>query len=134
MFFCEFWKVLQDIYFSKHLYAIPFLLNSRSKACLSRLIWSITSFRDLLTLSWRRSLSYRNQPIDLQSKSMDWFLYDEDLSHEKVKDLSIIYDGTRSKNSERSKNAKHVQREIHHRCWRRSKILLCHLVWYFIST
>ena len=30
----------------------------------------------LLTLSWRRSLAYRNQPIDLQSKPMDWFLYD----------------------------------------------------------
>ena len=27
-----------------------------------------------LTLSWRRSLSYRNQSIDLQSKSMNWFL------------------------------------------------------------
>ena len=30
----------------------------------------------LLTHSWRRSLAYRNQPIDLQSKPMDWFLYD----------------------------------------------------------
>ena len=28
-----------------------------------------------LTLSWRRFLSYRNQSIDLQYKSMDWFLY-----------------------------------------------------------
>ena len=28
-----------------------------------------------LTLSWRRPLSYRNQSIDLRSKSMDWFLY-----------------------------------------------------------
>ena len=27
-----------------------------------------------LTLSWRRPLSYRNQYIDLQSKSIDWFL------------------------------------------------------------
>ena len=38
----------------------------------------------LLTLSWWRSLSYRNQSIDLQSKSVDWFLYDRDLRHEKV--------------------------------------------------
>ena len=30
------------------------------------------------------SLSNRNQSIDLQSKSMDWFLYDRDLRHEKV--------------------------------------------------
>ena len=32
----------------------------------------------ILPLSWRRSLSYRNQSIDLQSK---WFLYDTDLRH-----------------------------------------------------
>ena len=37
-----------------------------------------------LTLSWWRSLSNRNQSIDLQSKSMNWFLYDRDLRHEKV--------------------------------------------------
>ena len=38
-----------------------------------------------LTLSWRRPLSYRNQSIDLQSKSVDWFLYDNGLRHERVK-------------------------------------------------
>ena len=36
-----------------------------------------------LTLSWRRQLSYRNQSIDLRSKSMDWFLYDSGLRHER---------------------------------------------------
>ena len=41
--------------------------------------------RSNLTLSWRRPLSYRNQPIDLQSKSMDWFLYNNGLRHERVK-------------------------------------------------
>ena len=39
-----------------------------------------------LTLSWRRSLLYRNQSIDLQNKSMDWFLYHTDLCHVKVND------------------------------------------------
>ena len=29
-------------------------------------------------LSWRKSLSYINQSIDLQNKSMDWFLYGRD--------------------------------------------------------
>ena len=29
-----------------------------------------------LTLFWRTSRSYRNQSIDLQSKSMNWFPYD----------------------------------------------------------
>ena len=40
--------------------------------------------RDLI-LSWRRSLSYRNQFIDLHCKLMDWFLYVRDLRHERVK-------------------------------------------------
>ena len=44
-------------------------------------IWA--EFWKLLTCSWRRSLSYRNQFIDFPSKSMDWFLYDRDLRHEK---------------------------------------------------
>ena len=39
----------------------------------------------LLTLSWQGPLSYRNQSIDLQSKSMDWFLCDNDPPHERVK-------------------------------------------------
>ena len=38
-----------------------------------------------LTLSWRAPLYYKNQSIDLQSKSMDWFLYDNDLRHEGLK-------------------------------------------------
>ena len=29
-------------------------------------------------------LLYENQPIDLQSKLLDWFLYDRDLHHERV--------------------------------------------------
>ena len=37
-----------------------------------------------LTLSWRRPLSYRNQSNDLQSKLMDWFLYDNGLRHERI--------------------------------------------------
>ena len=38
-----------------------------------------------LTLSWRRPMSYRNQSIDLLGKSMDWFLDDNSLRHERVK-------------------------------------------------
>ena len=44
-----------------------------------------------LTLSWRRLFSYRNQSIDLQSKSMDWFLYDNGLRLERVKCLRKIH-------------------------------------------
>ena len=38
-----------------------------------------------LTFSWRRPLSYRNQSIDFLCKSIDWFLNDNGLRHEKVK-------------------------------------------------
>ena len=44
-----------------------------------------------LTLSWPGPLSYRNQSIDLQSKSMDWFLYDNGPRHERVNRLLDIY-------------------------------------------
>ena len=38
-------------------------------------------FNSLIT----EALSYRNRSIDLQSKSKDWFLYDNGLRHERVK-------------------------------------------------
>ena len=43
----------------------------------------------LLTLSWRRPLSYRNQSIDLLCKSKYWFLYDNGPRHERVKRIYI---------------------------------------------
>ena len=43
-----------------------------------------------LTLSWRKFLSYRNQSTDLQNKSMDFFLYDRDLRHEKGKQCILV--------------------------------------------
>ena len=43
-----------------------------------------------LILSRRGSLSYRNKSTDLQSKSMNWFLYDKDLRHERVKKHIIV--------------------------------------------
>ena len=42
-----------------------------------------------LTLSRRRPISYRNQSIDLRSKSMDWFLYDIGLRRERVNQVLI---------------------------------------------
>ena len=47
----------------------------------------MTSRTICLTLSWRRPISYRNQSTDLRSKSMDWFLYDNGLSHDRVKSV-----------------------------------------------
>ena len=43
-----------------------------------------------LTFSWRRSLSRRNQSTNLQNKSMNWFLYDWDLRHERVTLSAIV--------------------------------------------
>ena len=43
------------------------------------------------TLSWRRSVSYRNQSIDLLCKSMDWFLYHRDFLHERVNAFEKIF-------------------------------------------
>ena len=39
--------------------------------------------------SWRRCLSYRNKSIDLQSESIDWFLYDRGPLCERVKRIII---------------------------------------------
>ena len=50
-------------------------------------IWSICALQLLLTLSWQRPLSYRNQTIHLLPKSVDWFLYDNGLRHERVKQV-----------------------------------------------
>ena len=43
-----------------------------------------------LTHSWRRSLSYRNQSIDLLWKSVDWFLNVRYLRHGRVNGLFCI--------------------------------------------
>ena len=45
-----------------------------------------------LALSWQRSLSYRNQSIDLVCKSIDKLLYYRDLYRERVKSLKHWYD------------------------------------------
>ena len=49
----------------------------------TQILFSVSSV-ETSTLSWLRLLSYRNQSIDLQSKSMDWFLYSNGLRHEWV--------------------------------------------------
>ena len=51
--------------------------------------WAEYSLSDALTLSWQKFLSYRNQFIDLQGKSMDWFLYDRDSAINKLKTVKI---------------------------------------------
>ena len=43
-----------------------------------------------LTLSWQRSLLYRNQSIDFIFKSMDWFLHGRNLRLERVKSFKSL--------------------------------------------
>ena len=38
-----------------------------------------------LTLCHGSPMSYRNQSNDLHGKSMDWFLYDRDFNHKRVR-------------------------------------------------
>ena len=67
------------------------LLTSKFKVlsgvlgCFLRLKLATCRANPGFTLSWRRTLSYRNQSTDFHNKSMDWFLYDGDLHHERVK-------------------------------------------------
>ena len=42
-----------------------------------------------LTLSRRESVSRRNQSIDLLCRSMDWFLHDGNLRHERINKFKI---------------------------------------------
>ena len=45
--------------------------------------------KSLLNLSWWRSLLYRIQSIDLQNKSMNLFLYNKNLCHERFNALLL---------------------------------------------
>ena len=69
------WSVFSPIWTESYSYFLMFGQNQR---------FGILIFLLALTLSWRRSLSYRNQSIDLLSKSMGWLLYDRVLGHERV--------------------------------------------------
>ena len=68
---------------------LSFSLILLSLVCFSMFLQTVTKYCFcywvILTLSWRRPSSYRNQSIDLQSKSSDWFLYDNGLRNEGVK-------------------------------------------------
>ena len=55
-------------------------------------------FFSFLILLWRSILSYRNQSIDLQRKSIDWFLYDRNLH---IKELNCT-------NGAKSRKASHI--------------------------
>ena len=85
--------LLRVLYFNKFNTASYFhLLAFTWNQSFDQLIWSEGGMVHTLplvslTLSWCSSPSGRNHSIDLHSKSTDWFLYDRDLRHERVKIL-----------------------------------------------
>ena len=93
-FSCEFCEISKSTFFTEHIWTtaskkMTFRLwfSWRFSEILKSFSWkcSIGSVGVWLTFSWRKSLYYRSESIDLQSKSMDWFLYGRDLRHERVK-------------------------------------------------
>ena len=90
------WYILHDIWQLKkrHLHTDLCFNMEGSSHCwstfaeaylkLSQTFNIVASYNYNLPLSWRRPLWYRNQSTDWQSKSMDWFLYDNGPRHERV--------------------------------------------------
>ena len=87
-------EILQDMLFRSYFHQVGQrkILTSHQKTLVAftyaldkiyKCVWPIDHYS--LTLSWRKSLLYRNMSIDLLWKSMDWLLYDGDLHHERVK-------------------------------------------------
>ena len=74
----------------KHIYVWDILVNKKHAVSQVFLNYDkmILRLLNCLTLSWRGSLSYRNQSVDLLSKSTHQFLYNRDLRNEKVKPMS----------------------------------------------
>ena len=80
-----FWKIFKCLIFCTH-----YLLKTTSSLRINLVLSKVNL---VLTLSRRRCLSYRNQSIDLKSKSMNWFLYDRDFRHKSVNQLlSMTHD------------------------------------------
>ena len=79
MFSREFCKIFQNTFFNR---TAPVVAS----------IWSpkLVQMAEFVTFSWRRSLSYRNQFMDLLCKSIGWFLYDRGLRHEKFNHLILL--------------------------------------------
>ena len=71
----KFDKVFRNSYHAKHLFAAAHLHHRFCQL--------------ILTLLCESSLSYRNQSIDFNCESVDWFLYDMDLCRKRVKNKII---------------------------------------------
>ena len=86
-------KLLHYISYPLWVWIWMFFICQAKKNWLSAINWHTTVIfnqsclfpcKNLINSFMGLPLSYRNQSIDLQSKIMDWFLYDRDLRHERV--------------------------------------------------
>ena len=92
MFKADSWKNVEAshlLLYKKSLFRTELILTVIQYQLLKSLRTEAVIRRRPLTLSRLTPLSYRNQSIDLLCKSMDWFLYDNGLRHERVK-LGVI--------------------------------------------
>ena len=82
----SFIKVIRFLYpfFARHFSACNSNLPPTTFYLRSQKVHGHFSIYQLGPISSFRSLPYRNQSIDLQRKSVDWFLYNRDLRHERV--------------------------------------------------
>ena len=80
VFICAGWEVICAVHRRVGVFQIAFWFLEYLQYFFERI-----PLKDYLTLSRRRMLLYRNHSIDLRSKSMDWFLYDNGLRLERVK-------------------------------------------------
>ena len=76
--------------------------------------WFYGKIKSLINSFMTELLSYRNQFIDLQSKSVDWFLYDNGLRYETVNEKLRTYNAYRKNigNSQLRKNLSSLQQRL----------------------
>ena len=85
--FCHPWVVIKTVIAVDSQFSLWYEVKNAVRDSSQWMKW-IEDFINL-TLSWRRLLSCRNQSIDFRSKSMNWFLYDNGLRHERVNRASL---------------------------------------------
>ena len=76
LLFIFIWNKHSELDVNSFMTEVPKSVKPQIFFCFCRYSFGANTVNVELTHSWRTSLSYRNQSIDLQSKLMGWFLYD----------------------------------------------------------
>ena len=86
VFICAGWEVICAVHRRVGVFQIAFWFLEYLQYFFERI-----PLKDHLPLSRRRMLLYRNHSIDLRSKSMDWFLYDNGLRLKRIKSFGKLW-------------------------------------------